>query len=563
MGALPRWSTACLDWERRIVAGESLITFDPLFPEQASAALRIFEQLQIVDLPGSPSMGEVSRKWVLDFVSAVFGAYDAETGRRLITEFFLLISKKNTKSTTAAGIMLTALLLNWRRSAELSIIAPTVEIAKNSYFPARDMIQADDELKAIFHVQDHVRTITDRRTGAILSVVAADTDTVGGKKSSIVLVDELWIFGKKAKAENMLREATGGLVSRPEGFVVYLSTQSDEPPAGVFKQKLQYARKVRDGEIVDPRFLPVLYEFPQAMLDAKGHRNPENFYITNPNLGASVSRPDLERMLSQAEESGEESVTGFLAKHLNVEIGLALRSDRWMGADYWQQQADPDITLSYLLAECEVIDVGIDGGGLDDLLGLCVLGRHKDTKEWLAWCKAWAHPSVLERRKDIAPRLKDFAADGDLGLVGHIGDDVDELAGIVAEIEESGLLDRVGADPAGIGSVLDALEEKGVPKDKLVAVSQGWKLSGTIKTAERRLAEGSFKHAGQPLMAWCVGNAKTVPVGNAINITKQASGSAKIDPLMALFDAVQLMALNPEARSGGDFWAAIRDPIIA
>jgi len=551
MPALPVWSTACLDWERRIVAGESLIPFAPLFPEQADAALRIFNELCVVDLPGSPTMGEVSRQWVLDFVSAVFGSYDAATGRRLITEFFLLISKKNTKSTSAAGIMLTALLLNWRRSAELTIIAPTVEIAKNSYFPARDMIQADDELKAIFHVQDYTRTITDRRTGAVLSVVAADSDTVGGKKSSIVLVDELWIFGKKAKAENMLREATGGLVSRPEGFVIFLSTQSDEPPAGVFKQKLQYARKVRDGEIVDPRFLPVLYEFPQEMLDAKAHRDPENFYVTNPNLGASVSREDLVRMLAQAEESGEESVVGFMAKHLNVEIGLNLRSDRWMGADYWQQQADPTITLSYLLSECEVIDVGIDGGGLDDLLGLCVLGRHKDTKEWLAWCKAWAHPSVLERRKDIAPRLKDFAADGDLMLVDHIGEDVDDLAAIVAEIEESGLLDLVGADPAGIGSVLDALEEKGVPKTKLMAVSQGWKLSGTIKTAERRLAEGSFKHAGQPLMSWCVGNAKTVPVGNAINITKQASGSAKIDPLMALFDAVQLMALNPGSMRGG------------
>jgi len=562
MSQFPVWSTACLDWERRIVAGESLVPCPPLFPEMADKALRIFEQLRVVDLAGSPTMGEVSRQWVLDFVRAVFGAYDEATGRRLITEFFLLISKKNTKSTTAAGIMMTALLLNWRRSAELTIIAPTVEIAKNSFFPARDMIQADDELRAIFHVQEHYRTITDRRTGAVLSVVAADTDTVGGKKSSIVLIDELWIFGKKAKAENMLREATGGLVSRPEGFIIYLTTQSDEPPAGVFKQKLQYARKVRDGEIHDPRFLPVLYEFPRAMLDAGEHRNPEKFYVTNPNLGASVNKDDLVRMLAQAEESGEESVIGFMAKHLNVEIGQALRSDRWAGADYWEAQADPSISLSYLLDNSEVIEVGIDGGGLDDLLGMCVLGRHKDTKEWLAWCRAWAHPSVLERRKEIAPRLKDFAADGELSLVENIGEDVAELADIVAEVNESGLLDKVGADPASIGSVLDALEEAGIPGEKLVAVSQGWKLSGTIKTAERRLADGTLKHAAQALMAWCVGNAKVVPTGNAINITKQASGSAKIDPLMALFDAVDLMARNPEGRSSQAFWQAIRDPII-
>jgi len=31
-------------------------------------------------------------------------------------------------------------------------------------------------------------------------------------------------------------------------------------------------------------------------------------------------------------------------------------------------------------------------------------------------------------------------------------------------------------------------------------------------------------------------------------ITKQASGSGKIDPLMALFNAVALMAMNPASR---------------
>ena len=41
------------------------------------------------------------------------------------------------------------------------------------------------------------------------------------------------------------------------------------------------------------------------------------------------------------------------------------------------------------------------------------------------------------------------------------------------------------------------------------------------------------------------GNARVDPKGNAIVITKQASGTAKIDPLMAAFNAIALVATNP------------------
>lgn len=550
------WTTACPDWEKRIVSQRSLIPFRPLFPSEADYALSVFKALKVTDLPGQPTFGEVSDQWVFDFVSAIFGAYDAETGKQLITEFFLLISKKNTKSTIAAAIMLTALIINWRHNEELLILAPTIEVAQNSYKPAAAMVRADPELDAnadeggLLVVQDHLRTIKHLGTDAVLKVVAADTDTVSGKKAGRILIDELWVFGKRPNADAMLREATGGLVSRPEGFVITLSTQSDEPPAGVFKAKLDYARAVRDGQIENRKFLPVIYEFPPEMIKAKAYEDSSNFYVTNPNLGRSVSQEWLQDEMTKELSGDRTTLATFLAKHLNVEIGMNLRSNRWPGADLWDGRADQAITVEYLIDNCDVIVPGLDGGGLDDLFGLVLVGRHKKTRDWLVWCHAWCHRGVLQRRKSIASKLQDFATARELTIVDDKLEDISEIVSIIAQIKDADLLACVAVDPAGLGEMVEALDEIGVTQEEgmLVGVPQGFQLMNAIKTAERKLANGTLRHSNTGLMQWCVGNLKIEPTATAIRATKQNAGDAKVDVAMALFNAVTVMSRNPEPK---------------
>lgn len=558
----PAWSTSCTDWKKRIVRRELLEPCPPLFQDQADEALHVFDSLAMVDLGRKPdgdyfTYGETSAPWIRSFVGSVFGCYcdtpgHPDAGRRLIKDFFLLISKKNGKSTIAAGIMLTALILNWREEAEFIILSPTKEVADNSFKPIAAAIKADPELEAMFQVQTHIRTITHRTTRATLKVVAADSATVSGKKAVGVLIDELHEFGKIANASAMFTEATGGLISRPEGFVIYLTTQSDKPPAGVFKEKLEYARKVRDGKIEDPQFYPILYEFPPEMIAAGQHLKPENYYVTNPNMGRSVDEQTLVRKLSEAEQTSKAKLLDVMAKHLNIEVGLALADDNWPGAQFWESAAvKPENVhdLKDIVRRCEVIVGGLDGGGLDDLLGLNVLGREKVTGKWLSWERAIAHPIVLERRKEIADRLRDFEKEGTLIVVEEIGEDIDFVADVFRELNESGLLFMIGMDPNAIGALLDGLLDVGIPREKITGVSQGYKLAGNIKTTERKVTEGVLVHNGTALMNWCVGNAKVKVKGNAIVITKEVSGQAKIDPLMALFCSVAIMEENPPAQN--------------
>jgi phage terminase large subunit-like protein len=143
-----------------------------------------------------------------------------------------------------------------------------------------------------------------------------------------------------------------------------------------------------------------------------------------------------------------------------------------------------------------VATVGIDGGGLDDLLGLCVLGREKETRRWLAWFHAWAHEVVLERRKEIAPKLLDFKRDGNLTIVANdSSDDIRGVADIVEKISEAGLLPGakgIGVDPAGVADIVDELERRGFTTDDDTGrLLPSGRASGRSTTRRNRLSGGS------------------------------------------------------------------------
>lgn len=582
-----KWSTACPDWEQRIVERRSLVPFDPLFADEADAALEVFKSLRMVDVTGKPTFGEACEPFVFDFVRAIFGAYDAKAGQRLISEFMLLISKKNGKSTIAAAIMVTAIIRNWRSYGEMIILAPTKEVAKNSFKPAAAMIRADPKLDDMFHVVDNEKLIKHRVTKAELKIIAADSGTLGGSKAGFILVDELWLFGKMANADAMFEEATGGMASRPEGFVVYLTTHSDEPPAGVFKDKLEYFRDVRDGKIDDPSCFGMLYEWPEAMIEAQAYLKPENFYVTNPNLGRSVTEAFISGKIRKAnggevdEDEDTASIQVVLAKYLNVEIGLRLRRDRWRGADYWDAAGDKTLTLESLLSRCEVAVVGIDGGGLDDLYGLCVAGRERGTGRWLYWFKAWVWPDVLKLRKSIAPQLKQFAAEGDLVICEGaapkadlnsedeeyaLPQDIREIVDVVVAVAGSGLLPEkhaIGLDPQGVADLVDALAAAGVAEDQMVSVGQGYRLMSAIVGLARKLKFAGAVHNGSEMMAWCVGNAKEEHGRQTVMLVKNASGTSKIDPLIAGMNATKLLEMNPEAAANSNKAEALLDSLRA
>ncbi len=563
------WDLSCPDWESRIREGRSLVPDLPLVQEEAADGVAFFDEMVLPDVPGLPKLRDAAGDWFRDIVRAAFGSWDPKAQTRFIRDIFALAPKGQSKTSYSAALLLCVMLMNKRPRAEALFIGPTQAISDRAYEQAVGMIDASPELKRRFRPRDHIKTIEDLLTKSEAKVKTFDVNILTGSILIFALLDELHLLGKNPHAAKVLRQIRGGLQKTPEGFLLITTTQSDEPPAGAFREELLTARKVRDGAFRGQRIrpmLPVLYEFPPDLAraakpgePAAPWEDPSLWRMVMPNLGRSVHLDSLMADWETEKEKGDSAKRIWASQHLNIEIGLGLRSDAWTGAEHWAACVDRGITFDALLERCEVITASIDGGGMDDLMGLCLLGRERGTGRWLAWFKAWAHRIALDRRKSEMARLLDFEKDGDLVVVEEVGSHVGQAAGIVEQVHKAGLLGGVGLDSYDIKAIAAALLAREIEgeidtaqgKAPLVqGIPQGWRISGAIKETELQLAARTLLHAGRPMMSWCVSNAKVVPNGNAISITKAAAGTAKIDPLIALFNAVELMSRDPQPTPG-------------
>ncbi len=563
---------SCLDWFDRLKAGKYPVADIKLNDSAANAAENFYNRLVLPDVPGQPTMREAAGAWGSETIRHVFGTLKPDRTRN-IREFFILVPKKNAKTTNGAAIMVTALLMNKRPRANFLLLAPTHDIAIEAFEQAAGMIENDPAgyLQKRFKITEHTKTIQDIAKNvngennpgfqAKLKIKTFDTKVVTGAKPVGILIDELHVLGKSKDASKVMKQLRGGIIANPEAFMVTITTQSDEPPVGIFKTDLEYARRIRDGEITGDT-LPILYEFPLEMqADKNGAwKDPANWPIVLPNLGHSI---DVERLISEydkAENKGIEEFTEWASQHLNIQIGIAMSKDRWRGVEFWLPAADKSITLESLLERSEVAVVGIDGGGHDDLFGLSVIGREKRTDEddetmqrWFSWSKAWAYPEALEQRKENVSKMEQFKRQGDLVICEYPNQDAIEAAEICAQINTSGLFPEkygIGVDAVGVSEFIDELNYVNIGDELIAAVAQGYRLSGTIHGLERRLKAGTLQHDGSDMMIWCVGNCRVELRGNAVLITKQISGRAKIDPVIAILNAFFLMSRHPVAAAG-------------
>ena len=157
------WNLSCPDWADLLRKGLPPVPDLPLFRVEADRAVAIFNKLRLPDVPGTPTFAEAGGDWFQNaFVAPLMGSYDPVKKVRMITEIFGLVPKKQGKTTSSAGLMLVAMLMNKRPRADFIYCAPTQEIATLAFDQTCGMIRLDPELAPQFWIQEHKKQISHR-----------------------------------------------------------------------------------------------------------------------------------------------------------------------------------------------------------------------------------------------------------------------------------------------------------------------------------------------------------------------------------------------------------------
>jgi hypothetical protein len=172
------------------------------------------------------------------------------------------------------------------------------------------------------------------------------------------MLDELHLLGKTHYAGKVIRQIRGGLDKTPEGKFLITTTESDDIPAGAFKDELHNARKHRDGEFRGKEArptLPVLYEFPRTSPRTRrsGRTRPTGRWCM-PNLGRSVHLqpdPGLEFREGQG-RPGDPRLGLAVSQHRD---GRRHEDRRLARRRVLGEAEDETITLETMLERCEVI----------------------------------------------------------------------------------------------------------------------------------------------------------------------------------------------------------------
>jgi phage terminase large subunit-like protein len=417
-------------------------------------------------------------------IRPLFGTLRSD-GLRQYRTVFVFIPRKNGKSTLAAGIACKAAFADHEPGAEVYSAAADREQAAIVFDQARSMIEASPELERRAEV---FRRQINTPNKSFYRVVSSDSGTKHGYNAHAVIIDELHAH-KNRELFDVLTTSQG---SRRQPLIVIITTAGVGMDS-VCRAEYDYACKVRDGHVVDPTYLPVIFEAPQ---DADWH-DPATWAVANPNLGISLRPEELERQHAQAKEMPAKQ-NAFRRLHLNQ---WTQQETRWIDMDAWKASAGEADPLALQGRACWA---GLDLAATTDTNAFAMCfplagGFFKFLVHY--WIPA---KKFYERIEKYRIPLDVWHEDGWITITPGEVADYDQIRSDINEFSKRYKVQEIGVDEWNATQLSTQLTDDG---HAIVWMRQGTKtFNPLMQDWERLIAERRLHHGGNPVLDWQASN---------------------------------------------------------
>jgi phage terminase large subunit-like protein len=469
--------------------------------------------------------------WQRAFIGCLFGWVD-DAGARRYREALLYIPRKNGKSPLCAAILDYVLLCDGEAGAQCYCAAVDRDQAGIVFRHARGMIERNRWLKSKVTIYETNRSI--RFGDSFARVISADAASKHGYNSHLVIVDELHAQPSRELVDVLITSTS----TRRQPLVLFLTTADYDRPS-ICNERHDYACKVRDGLVDDPRFLPMIYEAERA----DDWQDEAVWRKSNPSLGVTKTVEYMRRECERAKNEPSYQAT-FRRLELNQQTDVATV---WLPMDKWDSCGE-----SVSDADLEQLPCwgGLDLSSTGDLTALAFAWPLGDGRVAV---RAWHWiPAEGAREREKVDRVP-YKVWAEAGLVEATPGNVIDYAHVRAKVNEIAKrfqVKAIGADPWNATQIIIELKEQ----DGLTVepFRQGWQsMSPACKELERLVLSGKLCHGGSAILRWQAGHAivKSDPAGN-IKLDKTIPRN-RIDGLVAVTIAVKMAADGQAANKRG------------
>ncbi len=254
------------------------------------------------------------------FVQALYGFVDKD-GYRKYNEALMIIARKNGKTTFWAALELYMLIADDEGSPEVYNIATKLDQAKKGFNEAWKMVRQSPELSR--HIKKRQSDLYFSVNMGVIKALASNSNSLDGLNGHCIVIDELAAI-KNRDIYDLMKQS---MSSRRQPLLICITTNGFVRD-NIYDSQYEYACKVLDGEIDNPRFLPVIYE-----LDSIDEWTNEDMWIkANPALGTIKSLNYLRECVQKAIDDDSFKPTVFV-KDFNIKQTAESAWLRWEELD--------------------------------------------------------------------------------------------------------------------------------------------------------------------------------------------------------------------------------------